>query len=63
MDTRPPEKLVMALPNTKYKYSVLFLCQSVKCIIYVCFKIYFLIDHHCKIKTEIFDLLKKGRIG
>ena len=30
--------------------------------IYVCFKIYFLIDHLCKIQREITDLLEKGRI-
>ena len=30
--------------------------------IYISFKINFLIDHHCKIQTEISDLLEKGRI-
>ena len=30
--------------------------------IFVCFKIYFLIDHHCKSQREFSDLLAKGKI-
>ena len=32
-------------------------------VIYLCLKIYFPIDHHCKIQSVFSDLLEKGRIA
>ena len=49
-----------ALPNMKYKCSALCLLNILA--IYLCFKIYYLIDHRCRTQTEISDLHEKGRI-
>ena len=32
-------------------------------VIYLCLKIYFPIDHNCKIQSEFSDILEKGRIA
>ena len=31
-------------------------------VIYVCFQIYFLIDHHCKTQSELTEMLKNSPI-
>ena len=35
---------------------------NVLVIIFICFQIYLLMDHHCKTQSELSDLLKKDRI-
>ena len=45
----------------KYKFVVLFLKKNVL-VINVCFQIYFLMDHHCKTKSELSDSIEKDRI-
>ena len=48
------------LPNIKKKLcSIIF--ESIVLVIYLYFKIYFLIGHHCKIQSEFSDLLEKSR--
>ena len=39
--------------------SIIF--ESIVLVIYLYFKIYFLIGHHCKIQSEFSDLLEKSR--
>ena len=47
----------LALPNTKCNCVILFLCQMYWSFLY-CFKIFYLIDHHCKTPQIRQKLLK-----
>ena len=50
-----------AFSNIKYSCAVLFTTD--KCIDYLSFQIYFIIDHQCKTQVEFFDLPEKDRIS
>ena len=51
-----------ALPIIKYN-CVVYIFESTVLVIYLYLKIYFPIDHHCKIQSELSDPLEKGRIA
>ena len=54
-------KCSLALPNIKYNFVVLVLSQLYWLFIYLCFKRYFPIGHHCKTQSEFSHLLEQSR--